>query len=286
MQTLNWNDLRYILAVARTGTLALAARKLKANETTVSRRLARVELTLSARLFDRVNGRYLPTRSGEQVIQQAERAEQAVKELTTAVAGTDASASGTVRVTTIPLLANRLLVPSLKTLYEQHPELRIELCSNPRNLDVTKREADIALRPARPHREHRAVARRIGQLAYAVYGRKGRAYTTLPWIMFEDEMAELPHVAWIGRAMKQDGASPPRLLVNDGEVVVHALLAGLGKSLLPCAVGDRLPGLKRLSGREPVVVRELWTMIHPDLRRLPRITAVTGWIEKSLEAFE
>jgi DNA-binding transcriptional LysR family regulator len=284
MQNLDWNDLRYVLSTARTGRLAEAARRMKVDATTVSRRLARIERALGAQIFHRDTGLLVPTEVGARVLEHAERVELAIDELGSAAMGADARASGTVRITSTPWLINRLLIPALAALHVDHPFITIDLNSEPRNVDVTKREADIAVRLARPHREHRALARRLATFGFAVYGPAGRKPSSLPWITFEEGMATLPQAVWITRAMKREGKRQPILLANDAEVMLHAIVNGLGKSILPCAIGDRTTGLARLSGRTPVVHREVWLMVHPELRHLSRIRTVISWIEQTILA--
>lgn len=279
MQDLDWNDLRYVLVVSRTGRLAKAARQLRVNETTVARRVARMEKALGARLFERVDGVLLPTEIGQVVVQHAERVEVDVDEVRNAIIGADAKAAGNVRLTTIPMLLNRMLLPALPGLLKAHPELQLQLVAEPRNLSLIRREADVALRLARPDEEQRAVARRVGEMTYAVYGPSAARSKSLPWITYEASMSALPHVRWLAKAIKDEPEAVARLAVNDSDVALHAIRAGLGRSLVPCCIGDREPGLSRLSGPKPVLSRELWLMVHPELRHLARIRAVIGWIE-------
>ncbi len=279
-QATNWNDLRYVLAIAQGGTLAAAARRLRVDETTVARRLAAAEGTLDARLFERVDGAMRPTPAGETAIAHAERIEREMRALHGRVAGTDAALAGTVRLTAVPIVINRLLVPALPALMAAHPLLRLELIAEPRNLSLTKREADIALRLARPRGGGTAVARRIGRLDYAVYGARDRDAEALPWITYEQDMDELPQAQWIAAATR--GAPPPTLMAADAETILAAVRAGLGKSLLPCAVAEREPGLRRLGDAAPVLSRELWLLVHADLRRLARVGAVIDWIEQTI----
>ena len=278
MPSIDWNDLRYVLAVARNKAVAPAARTLRVNETTVSRRIARAELALRSKLFERIDGRCLPTEAAIHLIEHAERMEAEAAAIVELTAGVDAEASGTVRVTSIPLIITRLLLPAARELTDHYPKLRLEVIADPRNLSIMQRDADIALRLARPQREQMAVARRIVNLTYAVYGPSRASPTRLPWITYDDGMSALPHVAWINRALKQEGARAA-LTVNDSEVALHAIKAGIGKSLLPCVIGDREPGIKRLSGESPVLDRECWLLVNPSLRHLARIKAVIAWIE-------
>jgi DNA-binding transcriptional LysR family regulator len=279
MQALNWNDLRHILAVARRRALAPAARDLGVNETTVARRIARAEVCLGSRLFDRIDGGMIPTQAGEVAVERAERMEVEVEVLKGTGTGADGSAAGTVRVSAIPLIVNHVLVPALGDLYAAHPQLRIEAVAELRNISLTKREADIALRLARPDREFKVIARRLGTLSYAVYGPSGHSRRPLPWITYDATMAALPHVAWLDKARRLDREARPGLTVNDSDVALHAIRAGVGKSLLPCAIADRQPGLKRLDGPAPVLDRELWLLVLPELRSLARIRAVIDWLD-------
>lgn len=283
MQDLNWHDLRHVLAVAREGALAPAARALRVNETTIARRIARAERILGSRLFHRTRGRLLPTEIGQTVIHHAERIEAEIETLGELATGTDSRAAGTVRLTSNPMMVNRLLVPAIGELQAAHPMLQLELIAEPRNLSLTKREADLALRLARPDKEQKVIARRLGNLPFAVYGASGRRRRGEPWIALDDTiMGHLPNAVWIKRAIREENASPPLLTANDADALLHMIGNGLGRSLLPCAIADRDPTVVRLSGKAPVLVRELWLLVHPDIRHLARINAVTTWIEQTV----
>lgn len=283
MQDMNWDDLRIVLSVARTRSFAGAARRLGVNESTASRRIARTEERLRARLFERSLGKLEPTEAGAELIRRAERIELEVQAAQGAISGADERAAGIVRVTSVPIVVNRILVPSLPRLLAEHPHLRIELTADSRDLSLTKREADIALRLARPRAEVRAIARRIGRLDYAVYGPARHASETLPWVTYEDSMNDLPQSRWIAEAIASDRASEPRVLVNDAETLLRCVTAGLGKSLLPVAVGEREPGLVRIAESPKALSRELWLMVHPDLRNLIRIRVAMDWIAATIE---
>lgn len=281
----NWDDLRIVLSVARTRSFAGAARRLGVNESTVARRIARAEERLRARLFERNHGRLEPTEAGAELIRRAERIELEVQAAGGAISGADQRAAGSVRVTAAPIVANRILAPALPGLLAAHSQLRVELIADPRDLSLTKREADIALRLARPRKEVRAVARRIGRLDYAVYGPAGHAGGALPWVTYEDSMNDLPQSRWIAEAIARDSTSEPRVLVNDAETLLQSIAAGLGKSLLPVAVGAREPGLVRIGESPQTLSRELWLMVHPELRNLIRIRVAMDWIAATVGKF-
>jgi DNA-binding transcriptional LysR family regulator len=271
---MEWGDLRYLLAIARAGTSAAAARRLGVNQTTVARRLAAAERAWRPQLFERRDGVLHPTRAGEAALARAAQVEQEVLALERGIGGADAVAAGVVRVTAVPILANRLLIPAVPRLAARHPRLRLELIAEPRNLSLTRREADIALRLARPE-TGAALARRIGRLDYAVYGPRRRAAGALAWITYEEGLSHLPQARWIAAAARADAGAP--LLLNDAEAIVAAVRAGIGKSLVPCFVGEREPELKRL-GRGVILARDIWLLVHRDLRAQARIAATIDWL--------
>jgi DNA-binding transcriptional LysR family regulator len=214
-----------------------------------------------------------PTAAGEAAIVRAARVEQEVEALETGVTGSEAGVTGLVRLTAVPILANRLLIPALPKLFTAHPGLRLELVAEPRNLNLTRREADIALRLARPE-SGTALARRIGRLDYAVYAPRRRE--GLPWVTYEESLRLLPQARWVAAAGGDEGP----LLVNDAEAILQALHAGLGKALLPCFVADGDPRLRRLPGPKVALSRPLWLLVHRELRVQPRIAAVIAWLER------
>ena len=270
---MDWSDLRYVLTVARAGTLAAAARRLGVNQTTVARRLAAAEAALGARLFERVDGVLSPTKAGEAAVARAGQVEQEVEALEQGIGGADAVPAGTVRVTAVPILVNRLLIPAVARLHAAHPRLRLELIADPRNLSLSRRETDMALRLARPE-GGAALARRIGRLDYAVYGPRRRNAEGLPWITYEEGSSHLPQARWLAAEAR---ATAP-ILVNDAEAILQAVCAGRGKSLLPCFVGESEQRLKRLGDTKPVLSREIWLLVHPELRPQARIAAVMTWL--------
>jgi len=278
---MDWNDLRYVLAVSRAGTLAAAARRLRVDQTTVARRLAAVERALGARLFERIDGNLRPTRSGEAAIAQAERVEQEVDALERGIGGADAKVAGSVRLTAVPVLVNRLLVPASAGLQATHPGLRLELNADSRNLSLTRREADIALRFARPESGRAVLARRIGLVAYALYGPQRRTAKGLPWLTYDESLAHLPQARWIDQARGGEPVAP--LALSDAGAIAEAVRAGLGKSLLPCFAADGDPGLRRLD-RSAALSRELWLLTHEALRHQARIAAVVDWLTGLVKA--
>jgi DNA-binding transcriptional LysR family regulator len=181
----------------------------------------------------------------------------------------------------VPVLINRILVPALPSFLAAHPGLTLELIAEPRNLNLTRREADLALRLARPEQGLGTLARRIGRLDYRIYGPSGRSWDSLPWITYAEEMAGLPQARWIREQRRlRPGAAP--VLVNDAEAILQAIAAGPGKSLLSSAIAEHHPGVAGEPASPPVLSREVWLLLHPDLRDLARIRAVVEWLAATL----
>jgi DNA-binding transcriptional LysR family regulator len=287
MQSMNWNDLRYILAVSRGRPLAAAARLLGVDDTTVARRLVAVQEMTGVRLYERhADGTLRLTASGERAVLHAERIEREVGALDDALSGADDMVSGTVRVTSVPIIVNHVLIPAAPTLLKHHPELQLEFVGEARDLSLTRRESDLALRLARPKTGGtKVMARRIGTMRYDVYASalcSAREAKMLPWVTYDEAMAHLPQARWIATTAARNDERIAALHVNDAEAMLEAVIAGVGRSLLPCVVADSDSRLRRLGSKPgaPALSRELWLLMHSELRRLGRIEAVVEWIEK------
>lgn len=269
----DWDDLRLLLALSRAGSLSRAAAALRLDPTTIARHLAKAEARAGLPLFDRPPGRLEPTETGARLIRLAAQIEAEIQGAEVALAERSGKATGKVRLTAVPLLANRLLVPALPRLRERHTDMEVELIAEPRDLRLMERETDIALRLARPRGELDCRAARIGMLTYAVYVRADADAEALPWIGYGASMATLPQAIWLA----EQSSEPPALRVNDAETLLHAVLAGIGKSLLPIAVAGSLRDLRRLD-HGPAPSREIWMITHPKLSDLPSVRATTDWL--------
>jgi DNA-binding transcriptional LysR family regulator len=276
MRIPEWSDLRVVLAVARAKTLHASAESLHVNQSTVTRRLAALEEALGVRLFERLEGAMTPTRAGEIVIDAAEQIEHQLLSVQERVGNQDAATSGIVRITTVTTLANHVLVPAMPRLRKQHPSLCLEIISDNTNLSVTRREADLAVRFARPSKDDGMLCQRIGEIEYSVFHAAGTNIEDLPWLTFEDAHTNVPQARWI--ASKARGADPMPLTVNDGETILYAVRNGLGKSLLPTFMQSRFKDLKIAPAPGRVLSREVWMIVHPRIRQLARMQVVMSWI--------
>lgn len=287
MQNLNWNDLRFLLAISRRNRIAEAAKMLNVDYSTVLRRLAALQDAMGQRLYQRLpDGRLELTAAGKAAAAIAERMEGEIGSLDGG--GRDAEGvSGVVRLTSVPFIVNRILVPTVGTLLDRHPNLRIEMVSDAQDLSLTRREADMALRLARPKTGGlRVKARRVGVLHYAPYSAATHgkpAASSLPWVTYDETMAHLPQARWMAAAIKKDAGQTANLKVSDVEAAFEAVIAGHGQSMLPCAVADRDVRLRRMPprmGHQTPTTREVWLLIHSELSKLPRSQAVADWIEE------
>jgi len=283
-ESMNWNDLRYLLEVSRHGALAPAASALRVDQTTVARRLKALERDTGSKLLDRIGGRYVPTAAGEAALAQARAVEEATTNLLTQVGNQDASLSGTVRVTAVHELLAGYLVPRLAPFRARHPDIVVEFVGESSNLSLSRREADIAIRLARPEGGHLFV-RKVAVMGFAVYGARGadkawrncspHHWGTYDWVTYDDSLAHLPEARWV--AQHVDGQRVV-LRSNGLRVLTAAIDHGLAVGLLPCFIGDPDPRLTRLSGSEPLVQREVWLLVHPELRHSARVRVVIDWL--------
>ena len=280
MQDIDWSDLKIVLAVYRCDSYAAAGRNLNINETTIARRIRRLETQLASRLFQRASGRNLPTAAGIRLAHSAERIEAEIEATKSEVSGVDQALAGSVRITAVPVLVNNVLIPAYSDFAERYPDLQLELIAESRDLSLTHRETDIALRLARPSGDSQMITRKITSLGYSVYARRGLDADALPWVSYEDGMRDLPQARWINS--RREAGSICNVRPNDIQSVTECIKAGLGKSLLPDIVGAGISELVCVGNGKPVLSRELWIMVHPELRKLVRIHKVIEWLEGAL----
>jgi len=286
MQKSDWNDLRYFLALSRAGTMAGAARTLGVNQTTVFRRLNAMEDRLGVRLFERLPNGYLPTAAGESLLPDAERVEEVVTAAELRLAGEDLRPSGTIRLTTTEDLMVAFLQPHIAGFRRQYPEIRLEVVVGNLLFDITRREADIAIRPTARPPEH-LVGRNLGAIGWAVYG--SRAYLRAHGIPAEpaqladhaivsadETLAGIDATRWM---MRQAGDRQVVFRSDSLLVQLGAVRAGMGLAILPCFLGDAERRLQRvLQPMNPADTGGCWLLTHPQLRQVARIRAFMTYI--------
>ena len=269
---LDWDEFRFVKAVAEQGGLTAAATQLGINHSTAFRRLEAIEAQLEMRLFERLRTGYVPTPAGLAMIEAAGRIETDVARFSRTVAGQDQTPSGELRVTAPVNLASGFLMPILASFCTRYPQIRIELILAEEALNLSRRDADVAIRASRNPSET-LVGRRLTGLAWAVYGRAGQAYDDLAseaWVVPSPAVAGALFTPFIEA---QAPAERIKLRINTVTGLTAAVAAGIGIGPLPCFEADSDPSLRRLSGPHPEIGADLWMLTHPDLRHAGRVRA-------------
>jgi DNA-binding transcriptional LysR family regulator len=289
----DWNELRLVLAVVRAHGLIGAARALGIDHSTVFRRLHAVEARLGQPLFERLpGGAYEPTSVARRMAAAAERMEDEVLALGRDIAGRDHRLTGRMRVTSSETLAYRILTPHLAAFRQAHPGIAVELTIDNRVLNLSRREADVALRPMRP-KEGDLWGRKLADVAWTVYGSRG--YLEAQGALASPvDLKGHPLIGWeagatgINAAEWLNGIAPdPAFVYRTSSLVnqLHAAKAGIGLAVLPCYLGDLEPELARaLPDPVPELALELWIVTHSDLKRTARVRAFFDVVGAGLAA--
>jgi DNA-binding transcriptional LysR family regulator len=277
----DWDHLRFFLALCRHGSFAAAARTLKVDETTVSRRLGALERQLEAKLFERTAQGLMPTVAAERIQKAAEMAEAALLGVVDQVAGLEGHPSGFVRVTMTETVASHFVIPSLGAFQARYPDIRLEIFTGYGALDVARGEADIGVRALRPVGNH-LVVRRLGSVALGVYAAVSYL-ARRPAPRFEDGLAGHDLLDYSDRMSPRPPGDPFLGARTDGARLVFtgnspmgltaAAEAGLGIATLPCYLANRRPGLRRLWPNHSQRY-DLLAVTRAELRRSARIRAV------------
>lgn len=283
---MDWDDLKYFLAVARKGSIRGAAVALGVNHSTVSRRIDACERKLGVRLFERLPSGYLMTPAGEDMMESARRMEEEAAAIDRRVAGRDKRLSGPLRVTMPDAIAQKLLMPDMAAFSDNHPEIELELMISYAFADLNKREADVAIRVTNDPPGH-LVGRRIVKYAKAIYA-------SHDYLARHDPTGDPASLSWIGwdctvpdPQWVRESAYPRAQVRNRAHhvmVQVEAAKAGMGLAMLPCFVGDTEPELRRLPAAEPVPDREIWLLTHEDLRNTARVRRFLDCMAEALLA--
>jgi len=294
-ERLRWDDLEVVLALGRAGSLVGAAARLGVNTSTIGRRLDAVEATLGVHLFDRSPTGVAPTELAEALLPIAEAMERSIADALRMIEGRETEPEGTVRLTAPPGLANWFVAPALIRLRERHPKLSIELDASIGYADLTRREADLALRGARP-RSGDLVSVRLAETGSAIVAassileRVGRIdrLDAIDWITWGPDLAGFPDARWITANVD---ARRVVLRTSSMDAQIQAARAGLGAILVPRPfvewIGlEQVPLSKSLSKRlPPTPTGSLWLVGHRALRDVPRIRAVWDFIVAEARSF-
>ncbi len=276
-----WDDVRFFLGVARAGSLSGAARILGVGHVTVGRRITLFEKRLGVTLLNRTPDGFTVTAAGDAILRQCMAMENAALDVERIAAGRDSIVAGSVRVTTTEALACQVIAPAITTLRQAHPRLQVDLVVGVRSLDVTRRDADLAVRFARPSAPD-LICRKLGEVGFTLYASerylcragiptRGQGLSGHDLITFTGAPAALSPF-FMGEPL--DGA---RIALRcDNPLIQRAAAANdVGIAELACLLGDGSPGVIRIWPDEPPVRRTVWMIVHKDMRRSARIRAVS-----------
>jgi DNA-binding transcriptional LysR family regulator len=295
LSALSWDDLRVVAAIAEAGGLPAAASRLGLDHSTVFRRLGRIETALGLALFERRREGFAATAAGEEIVALARRLDDDVTTVTRRIAGAAPTPSGEVRVTTADSLLVHLMTPLFARFRESCPDVRLDVVIANQSLNLSKRDADVAIR-AGDDPPPTLVGRRVARIAWALYGRRdglggGAAAggplhggddamaAGRPWVALGDDLAAMKVARFPAETV------PPRRVVfrtNSVLALAEAVEAGIGIGHLPCFVGDVRPDLVRLAPPDPQFAADLWLLTHPDLRKAARVRALLDFLAEAI----
>ncbi|CAH2602133.1 LysR family transcriptional regulator [Rhodovastum atsumiense] len=280
----DWEDLRHFVALAEAGTLSGAARALRVDHATVGRRVAALEQALGSVLVERQARRCVLTEAGQRIAGLAMTMQAQAHALDRAARALHTPLAGTVTVSAPPVFASHVLAPRLGELRRLYPDLHLSLLGDPATASLGRQEADIAIRLSRP-REARNVARRLGCMAFGLYAAPGYLQDRPPaawdFIAYDGSLEHVPQQAWL----RQVAADRPVVFrSNDLASQIAAARAGVGIAALPCFLADEDAGLAKLPVRLPACARDIWLVVHADLRRMPAVRAVMEFLARQVAA--
>ena len=286
---MNWDDMRFFLAVARTGSISGGARQLGVQHSTVSRRLRSLEEKLGTRLIERMKSSYELTLAGEQIKQSAIRIELEMLGVDESLQGKDATLVGPLRVSALNNMASSVLMPMFARFSEQHPQVELRIDVSNIDASLAQREADVAIRLTNAPMDT-LIGKRMLTVASTIYGsrkylEKIRQQAVDPkWIGVD---CCLFHKTWTKQYCSHQEHN---FYSNDTLLTLAAIREGLGVSYLPCFLGDAEPLLERYAEPDRQHDLGLWILLHPDLKRTARVLVfrdhMMQYIQERRDLFE
>ena len=283
-QTLAWDDFKLVRLIAEAKGLGGAAEALKVNHSTVFRRLGQLEERLGTKLFERHRTGYALTPAGEEMAALAERMDEDVASFARKLAGRAISPAGELRVTTNDTLLVNLLTPIFAGFCAACPDVRLDVVLSNQALNLSKRDADVAIR-ATDSPPETLVGRRAATIGWALYGRAAdfpapggvdlASLAGRTWVSLGDALGTFKVARFV-----RERAHPEKIVykVNTVLGLAEAVEAGIGIGPLPCFIADARPALKRLSPPDPDFATGLWLLTHPDLRHSARVRVFLDFV--------
>ena len=272
---MDWDDLKVLLALSRKGSARGAAQELGVSNSTVTRRLDDMEHELHTRLFDRTPDGYRLTGAGEQVLPTAEHVEELVLAAERQISGGDQELEGEIRLTLPPVGRMGFLVRHLAKFAEDYPRIQLSLMASNDALDLSRREADIAIRVMRAgvHPPENLIGRRMAAISASSYVHRD--------LLDPDHPEDVSGLTWIGKNpegqveewLEHTGHrdNPVRHAIVDISLVVEAVRSKMGMAFVPCFAVYRDPEIVRVPGAPVIHHSDMWVLTHKDLRLSARM---------------
>jgi len=277
----DWEDMRHFIALAETGTLSGAARALKVDHATVGRRVSALEATLGGALVERLPKRWVLTETGQHIATLAQGMQAQAYTLERAARARHAPLSGTVTLSTPPSFASHFFAPRLPALRQLYPDIHLSLIGSVGVASLSQQEADIAVRISRPT-EASSVARKLGSMEFWLYAAPGydvRSAAEWEFIAYGTALDHVLEQQWL-----RDFAADRKIVfrANDLASQVAAVRAGIGIAVLPCFLAYQDPRLAPLSVEMTAAARDIYLIVHADLRRMPAVRAVLEFVAEQI----
>ena len=285
MHNMDWDNIRFFLAVVRSGSVSRAAEQLGVNQTTVSRRIAALEQRLGKKLFDRTGSGFVITPVAERLVASAQNMAEEAGTIERHVLADRHELSGELRLTVADVCTQHLAIPAIRAFTRQYPEIDLQVIATRDLLDLGARDADVALRST-DEPPPNLVGKRITELAYAVYGTRD----ILEHVQANPCDGETPCITWLG-----DGHTRPPWIVKsfpntrrvyrstELNVMYQMARQGIGMAQMPCALCDPDPLLHRIPCSHVEPGWGLWVLTHVDLRATARVRIFRDFLVNTLE---
>jgi DNA-binding transcriptional LysR family regulator len=282
----DWDSFQAFLAVARTGRISAAARRLDVEHTTVSRRLAALEAELGVPLFYRTSTGYFLTPHGHNALAQAEMMERAALALAARARENSGTIAGRVRVAMAPEFASHWLGPKLAEFRQAYPEIQLQILVGTRQRDLARGEAELAIQAPRP-RHQKLLTVRIARTSIGLYASKRLVRDSRWKITTSETLREVPLLTYTSAyQMLQEAkwfqsvlaGATVALQTNSTHALVSAAIAGTGVAVLPRFVARTYPELLEVS--DDVAAHDVWLITHPEFRRDPKVRATATFLKQ------
>lgn len=286
---MNWDDLRFVLALSRANGLTSAARALGINPSSVYRRLEALEASMGVRLFERLRSGYRLTDAGEELTEAASRMESEVLIVERRVLGADVRLQGSMRLATSEALMIHVLADHVEEFRALYPDVNLDVALSNQHVDLARRDADIVIRATSAPPEH-LVGRSVGHVNAAAYASsayldakgRGKPIESYEWVGYDGALAHHRQARWTSDHVPDERV---RLRFDSISAVLAVVLRGVGCGALPCFMADGHPELERLPGTYQETDVQMWVLTHPDLRKSAKIRAGLQFFGSRLSAY-